>query len=131
MGGDRMYPLIFLLIALCYLIAAYLPFHQLMFMQKYQVLLDSSVVFTQLTYQSLALVALGAIILLIIYKFLKPSNDVQNRLTQMVTISKYSVLVGIAASMLTLTIVAGSIYGFWGLISKPAPWNQQWTVSRS
>lgn len=119
-----MYPLVFLLIALCYLIAAYLPFHQLMFIQNYQVLLDHSSIFTQLIYQSLALSVLGAIVLLIIYKF-KHSKEVQHRLVQVITISKYSVLVGIAASMLTLAIAAGSNYGFWGLIGKPAPWNQQ------
>lgn len=117
--------LVFLFIALCYLVAAYLPFHQMIFIQEYQVLLDRSVIFTKLIYQSLALTILGAVILLMIYKFLQRSKEIQHRLNQVVTICKYSVLVGIAASMLTLAVTAGSNFGFWGLVGNPAPWNQQ------
>jgi hypothetical protein len=100
------------------MVVAYLPFHQLTFLQQYQFLVNINDVLSRLTVLTLGLILLGAVYLAIIQKLIKP--QLSNK--KAVTFATYAVIVGIAASTLTLSLSAFHTYGLGNLFGKPAPW---------
>ncbi|MEG6616397.1 hypothetical protein V6C27_08200 [Peptococcaceae bacterium 1198_IL3148] len=109
---------ILLLLSVGYMAAAYLPLHQLVFIQQYQLLVNINDVLSRLTFITLGLIMLGAVFLFIIQKLVKPQFSYQ----QTVTIATYAVIVGVAASTITLALSSFYTYGIGNLIGKPDPW---------
>src|SRR5690554_2827503 len=110
-GDLFMLTFILLLLAVGYMTAAYLPFQQLMFLQQYQFLININDVLSRLTLLTLGFVFLGAVYLVIIQKLVKPQFSKK----QAVNIATYAVVVGMAASTITLTLSAFYTYGFGNL----------------
>ncbi|MBM7856132.1 hypothetical protein JOC37_002562 [Desulfohalotomaculum tongense] len=123
------YTLLIAVIAVSYLAIAYLPFLQLMFLQKYQTILDTGLAFKDLIHFSLPSALFGALYLFLIYKILKPVLDHERKKnalsSKILTLSSFCVLVGMAASVLTLAFSACYSSGILNFIYQPAPWTAE------
>ena len=124
-----MYTLLITIIALCYLIIAYLPVTQLTFLQNYQYVININDAFgSVISYTSIILI-IGVLFLVLILKFLPPylSKEIKRYppAAKVVTLSTYLVIVGLTASLLTLAVSAFYTGGFYDLLVKPQPWTAE------
>ncbi|MTI81439.1 MAG: hypothetical protein FH758_11255 [Firmicutes bacterium] len=116
------------LIAAVYLATAYIPILQLMFLQDYQLLLDTTPVFNKLIYLSTFTATFGLVLIICLYKLAKPHLQQKvNQVTtsKVITLSSYFLAIGVAASLLTLALSAFNYYGTSSLLLKPAPWSPE------
>ncbi|WP_031513372.1 hypothetical protein [Desulfofalx alkaliphila] len=118
-----MYAYILALIALGYLVLAYLPFSRLMFLQTYQTLLDINQAFYQLIYFTLPLILLGAILLLVSIKAIRSNTkDHKGAAGKAFSAAAFCSLAGIISSLLALTFSAAYCFGLLNYFAAPAPW---------
>lgn len=124
-----MYSLIIALIAVCYLIIAYLPFSKLAFLQNYQFMININDAFDKLAFYTLVATVIGALYLFLIHKVLAPylEKEAQKHAAaaKTKTVATYLVIVGLAASLLTLMVSVFYTGGLYGLVAKPQPWTAE------
>lgn len=115
---------ILILVAVSYLIIAYLLLAQLVFLEKYQLLLDLSKAFNSLVHYSWPLVLLGMFFLFLIFKVLKPLINKEKKplfSDKTIRLASFGVLAGLAASLLAIFFPMFYVH----TLSKPAPWSTE------
>ncbi|MBO8136687.1 MAG: hypothetical protein H0Z40_00875 [Desulfotomaculum sp.] len=112
--------------AFFYLLISYLPFLQLTFLQKYQQLLDINLILANYIYFTIPAVLLGLGFLLVINKLSKHSVGKSCKTAgRIIKLSTICVLIGLAASFLTLTTSMCTKFGLLNFIYNAEPWSPE------